>query len=230
MGVKLKRSEKDIRRVKLMGVRTAEETLIIRTVNFTVYSFWIEYKNGTTETVEVSPQDPHDSFGAEKRLFDTLMAYSNKEPAREAEAPPTPVSVGSSSVLDELKKLKELFDDGVIPENLYEEKRAELLDQLSNCGTPNIAKKKDVMIRFPVWSGQMFNNKCYVYNKATNEVIVQCKQGETATFEIDQPLDIYIVVKGSFGQPEATVKPGDRYNVGYRGFGRVYLEKVDTLS
>lgn len=130
MGVRLKRNAKDICRVKLMGVRTAEETLIIRTVNFTVYSFWIEYKNGTTETVEVSPQNPHDSFGTEKKLFDTLMTYANKEPTGATAPSAEPAAADSSSVLDELKKLKELFDDGVIPENLYEEKRAELLGQL----------------------------------------------------------------------------------------------------
>ncbi|MDR1328052.1 MAG: hypothetical protein LBK23_00415 [Oscillospiraceae bacterium] len=43
-------------------------------------------------------------------------------------------------------------------------------------------------------------------------------------------MEIQVVVKGSFGKPTATVNPGDKYNVGYRGFGKVYLEKVDMLT
>jgi hypothetical protein len=43
-------------------------------------------------------------------------------------------------------------------------------------------------------------------------------------------MEIEVVVKGSFGKPKATVNPGDRYNVGYRGFEKVYLEKVDMIT
>ena len=99
-----------------------------------------------------------------------------------------------------------------------------------NCGAPITAKKSDVMIRFPIWKGQMFNNKCYVYDKNTDEEIASGKQGETLVFKCDRPMDIYVVVKGSFGRPEATVMPGDRYDVGYRGFGKIYLSKVDAIS
>ena len=102
--------------------------------------------------------------------------------------------------------------------------------QCPNCGVPIASKKEDVMIRFPVWKGQMFNNKCYVYNKKTGEEIACGRQGETVTFVCKEPMDIYVSVKGSFGKPEATVNPGDRYDVGYRGFGKIYLSKVDTIS
>ena len=79
------------------------------------------------------------------------------------------------------------------------------------------------MIRFPVWKGQMFNSD-------TNEEIACGKQGETVYFKCNEPMNIYVVVKGSFGKPGATVNPGDRYDVGYRGFGKIYLSKVDTIS
>lgn len=102
--------------------------------------------------------------------------------------------------------------------------------QCPNCGVPIAAQAKDVMIRFPIWQGQLLNNKCYVYAKSDNSVIAEARQGETVTFECEEPIEIYVVVKGSFGKPEVIVKPGDRYNVGYRGFGKIYLEKVDNLS
>ena len=102
--------------------------------------------------------------------------------------------------------------------------------QCPNCGVPIASQPKDVMIRFPVWKGQLLNNKCFVYAKADDSIIAEARQGETVTFECDKPIEVYVVVKGSFGKPEATVKPGERYNVGIRGFGKIYLEKVDSLT
>ena len=102
--------------------------------------------------------------------------------------------------------------------------------QCPHCGAPIASKKHDVMIRFPIWKGQMLNNMCYVYNKDTGEEIVRGKQGETVVFECTEPINIYVVVKGSFGKPEARVYPGDRYDVGYRGFGKIYLSKVDSIT
>jgi len=102
--------------------------------------------------------------------------------------------------------------------------------QCPNCGIPIASQPHDVMIRFPVWQGQLVNNKCYVYNSKDDSVIAQARQGETVTFECDEPMGIYIVAKGFFGRPEAIVKPGERYNVGIRGFGKIYLEKVDSLT
>jgi hypothetical protein len=100
--------------------------------------------------------------------------------------------------------------------------------QCVKCGTPIAAAPKSVSIRFPVWRGQIVNNKCYVYSNGRE--IAKCKQGETVTFECLAPMEIQIVVKGWFGKPETTVNPGDKYNVGYRGFGKIYLEKVDLLT
>jgi hypothetical protein len=36
--------------------------------------------------------------------------------------------------------------------------------QCVKCGTPIAAVPKSVFIRFPVWKGQIVNNKCYVYS------------------------------------------------------------------
>lgn len=111
--------------------------------------------------------------------------------------------------------------------------RREVSDKAASCphcGAPIAAKKEDVMIRFPVSQGQLLNNKCYVYNKKTKKVIVSGKQGETVSFACEKPIDIYVVVKGSFGKPEVTAKPGDRFDVGYRAFGKIYLSKVDEIS
>ena len=99
-----------------------------------------------------------------------------------------------------------------------------------NCGAPVASKADDVMIRFPIWKGQMFNNKCYVYNSDTGKELACGKQGETVCFNCTEPMNIYVVVKGSFGKPTATVNPGDRYDVCYRGFGKIYLSKVDIIS
>lgn len=116
---------------------------------------------------------------------------------------------------------------------ICEECKKEISDkaiQCPNCGNPIASKKKDVMIRFPIWKGQLLNNKCIVYNKDTGEEIASAKQGETVVFECTEPMNIYVVVKGSFGKPEVTVYPGDRYDVGYRGFGKIYLSKVDAIT
>lgn len=99
-----------------------------------------------------------------------------------------------------------------------------------NCGYPITSRKENVMIRFPVCQGQLLNNKCYVYDKKSKKVIVSGRQGETVSFVCKKQTDIYVVVKGSFGKPEATVKPGDRLDVGYRGFGKIYLSKVTEIS
>lgn len=39
--------KKEIRRVKIIGVRTAEDTKTLWTVNYGVYSFLIEYTDGS---------------------------------------------------------------------------------------------------------------------------------------------------------------------------------------
>lgn len=99
-----------------------------------------------------------------------------------------------------------------------------------NCGIPMAVKNENVMIRFPICKGQLLNNKCYVYDKKTNKVIACGNQGETVSFVCNKPTKIYVVVKGSFGKPEVTVLPGDKFDVGYRGFGKIYLSKVDVIS
>lgn len=99
-----------------------------------------------------------------------------------------------------------------------------------NCGFPIDSKKGYVLIRFPICDGQLLNNKCYVYEKKTKKLIASGKQGETISFPCSKPTNIYVVVKGSFGKPEAIASPGDKFDVGYRGVGKIYLSKVDVIS
>jgi hypothetical protein len=142
-----KKSRSPIRRAKLLGMRTAQETLIFSTVNFTIYSFWVEYENGFSETVEISPQNPNDKSGKEKKLFHELMSYVNKEDSKTSGINMS--GSASSDILDELKKLKDLFDMGVVPDNIYEKKRAVLLERLSSACevTSDVAEYNVIIVR-----------------------------------------------------------------------------------
>ena len=97
-----------------------------------------------------------------------------------------------------------------------------------NCGAPIMALEERVNIRFPVTKGLV--TQCRVCEKSTNKVIAKGKQGETVTFPCKEPMEIYVVVTGCFGKPETTVYPGDKYDVGFRGFWKIYLSKVDMFS
>ncbi len=118
----------DIKRAKLLGVREAHETMVFTTVNFTMYSFWVEYANGLTKVVECSPSNPYDKNHKEKKLFDKLMAIANAtKKSVEDNAP----SISDGSILDELQKLKELHAAGIIPDKLFDEKKTVLVEQLA---------------------------------------------------------------------------------------------------
>ena len=86
-----------------------------------------------------------------------------------------------------------------------------------------------VKISCPVWPGQMVNNACIAYDNNTGKELARCKQGETLIFNLSMPTPIKVVVKGSFGKPVETMQAGDKYKIGYRGFGKIYLAKVDML-
>lgn len=88
---------------------------------------------------------------------------------------------------------------------------------------------KTVAISFPVYEGQLFNNKCLVYNYETGAIIAECRQGETARFSLNAPMTVQVQMKGCFGKPVEVINPGDRYKVGFRGFGKIYLAKVDNI-
>lgn len=87
-----------------------------------------------------------------------------------------------------------------------------------------------VIVQFPVYGGQLFNNKCFVYNCEKGVKICECRQGESVSFKIEKPTEIQVKMSGCFGKPKEIMKPGDRYKVGFRGFGKIYLCKVDNLN
>jgi hypothetical protein len=100
-----------------------------------------------------------------------------------------------------------------------------------HCGAPGqatVVSENDVRIRFAIWPGQVFNNDCEV--SANGKVIASCRQGETASFELAGETEIQIKMGGGFGKPKTIAKPGDRFEVGFRGLGKVYIAKVDTLT
>lgn len=107
----------------------------------------------------------------------------------------------------------------------------------SKCGKALTAKAnarsapadQTVKISCPVYPGQLFNNACIAYNENTGTELARCKQGETLVFRLDKPTPVKVIVKGSFGKPVEVMTPGDKYKIGYRGFGTIYLEKVDML-
>jgi hypothetical protein len=95
------------------------------------------------------------------------------------------------------------------------------------CGAP-IAAATAVKVRFPVVQGQMFNTCCSVL--VGGRVVAQCRQGETATFDLSAPAEIQVKVTGSFGKPTIWAQPGDRFEVGFRGFYQVFIAKVDVVT
>lgn len=48
---------KEITRVKVLGVRTEEETKVIATYNSTVYCLLVAYKDGSSELKEVNAKE-----------------------------------------------------------------------------------------------------------------------------------------------------------------------------
>jgi hypothetical protein len=95
------------------------------------------------------------------------------------------------------------------------------------CGFPLKGTPNNVMISFPVWQGQIINNYCKVLRDGRE--IAGARQGETVTFDCNEPFEIEIRVGGAFGRPSTIVNPGDRYKVAYRGFGKIFLSKVENL-
>ena len=52
-----KKEVKTISKVKLLGVRTAEQTKVLGTVNSTLYCFLVEYTDGDRAILEYGPSD-----------------------------------------------------------------------------------------------------------------------------------------------------------------------------
>lgn len=143
MGLFSRTKKKEIVSARLLGMRTAEQTMFFSTTNFSVYSFYVEYNDGTTATIEVSPQNPSDKSKREKVLFDKLMAYEtmNSEKTQQNSVS----REETSEIINDLAKLKDLFDANVIPEDVYETKRQTLLSQL-NKKEHDIPNTKNVKI------------------------------------------------------------------------------------
>lgn len=97
-----------------------------------------------------------------------------------------------------------------------------------NCGCPISEQTENVLISFPIWQGQLAFNNCYVFDEDRNE-IAKCKQGETISIECSEPMNITVKMQNAFGKPSITIKPGKKYKVDFRGFGKVYIKEVDKI-
>lgn len=132
MGLFGKQMKKQAKSAKLMGVRTAVDSEVHLLgqvdVNYTVYSFFVEYVDGTSGSEEVAAQRPRGS-SEEAARFQQLMRLANETEKKVARA--TTGGKSNLNTLDELKKAKELFDSGVIPEDIYLTTREKLLNDLS---------------------------------------------------------------------------------------------------
>lgn len=143
------KQNKTIKSVKLLGVRTAKETMILSTVNYSVYSFYIEYTDGTAETIEVSPQNPNDKRGKEKAVFDNLMRLANTTTQDNIasgngvhQTMSSSPALDSSKIYDNLKKIKDLLDAGVITQDVYGNQRQKLLFQLETTPVNEIKQRE----------------------------------------------------------------------------------------
>ena len=139
------RDKKTIKQVKLLGVRTAKETLVFTTVNFSVYSFWVEYEDGSAETIEVSPTNPNDKRKKEKALFDSLMAKANEAHTQLADSSRAQPDINKT--LDGLKTLKDLLDANVITQDIYDLQREKLLQELNDLPQSEIPQHNLSIIR-----------------------------------------------------------------------------------
>ena len=121
---------KKIISVDLLGVTTGFETKVLATYNFPVYDFLIHYDDGSTE---------HKQIGAEnafkKAEIDKLLKYTKTNNTPQSAAPSVAPQIHTrdkSSIYDDLKKIKDLFDSGIPTEKAFEKEKAELLSELDN--------------------------------------------------------------------------------------------------
>lgn len=83
-------------------MREARDTLIFTTVNYTLYSFWVEYEDGSSDVIECAPISPGESKRKQreqKLLFDKLMDIANQSKDSTSAAPET-----DTAMLDTLQK------------------------------------------------------------------------------------------------------------------------------
>lgn len=126
----MSKKEKGIKRAKLLGVREARDTLIFTTVNYTLYSFWVEYEDGSSDVIEcahISPGESKRKQREQKLLFDKLMDIVNQPKDNTHDA------LGAdTAMLDTLQKIHDLHESGALPDDVFEEKRSEILKELSD--------------------------------------------------------------------------------------------------
>lgn len=107
-----------------------------------------------------------------------------------------------------------------------------------NCGCPiqqqpaanqqPVSAPPIVEMAFDAVSGQVFNNKCYVYDMNGYE-LAKCRQGDTISFRCERPMTVQVKMSGCFGKPTVEVEPGGLYQVSITGMGKVRVQKVSRM-
>lgn len=86
-----------------------------------VYSFYVKYTDGTAETVQVYQQSEVDYY----------MSFCKTDKPANTNTTSTNKLANNSSIYDDLLKLEQLHEKGIIPTDLFETQKEELLKQLS---------------------------------------------------------------------------------------------------
>ena len=124
-------TNKSIKSAKFLGVRTGEDTGFLATYNYSIYSFFVRYTDGSSETIQLAP----DYKAKDRKLFKTLMDLSNEAPEALAQSTAKhkpPMARSSSDIYSDLKSIKELHDSGVLSDDIYEEQKEKLLSELTS--------------------------------------------------------------------------------------------------
>lgn len=128
-------NRKEIKSAKFMGVTNQCVDFKLHPIlNFqediyaNVYTFYVTYTDNTSKTIQTY----------DEKEISHYMQYTNQEDKEGLQQPSVEVK-DDTSILDNLSKLKLLHDEGVIPDELFEKKRKELLSIIET----NVNKSND---------------------------------------------------------------------------------------
>lgn len=128
-------NNKQIEKAKYLGVRTGKQTGLFATYNFSVYTFFVQYIDGTTETIEISSDDKMRASLLRDLLEMTSDNAGNNNGTKHETHERT-----ASSIFADLNNIKNLFDSNVITSEMYNEQKEVLLAELE--AIKDVASKK----------------------------------------------------------------------------------------
>ncbi len=90
------------------------------------------------------------------------------------------------------------------------------------------AELNSVEMSFDYVSGQILNNKCFVYGP-DGSTLAECRQGDTISFPCKSKMTVTIKMSGCFGKPTVEVEPGKKYQASITGMGKVRVQEVSRI-